>query len=178
MAERAEDRDQKFLEITLPHLDALASVARHLTNDRQRAEDLVQETYLRAFAAFETHRGEHTKAWLVAICVNLARDGARRATRRVVEVPIAPEHEPSPVHPDIVDAAIAGLARETVARALSRLPEEQRVAIVLMDLAGHSASEVGEILGCPRNTVLSRVHRGHRRLAEILAREEVDRGVL
>lgn len=173
-----QDKEREFLEATLPHLDALASVARHLTYDRQRAEDLVQETYLRAFTAFATHRGEHTKAWLVAICVNLARDDARRRARRVTETPLNPMHDPPSLMPDVIDEVFAGIARETVSRALSRLPEEQRVAIVLMDLTGHSASEAGEILGCSRNTVLSRVHRGHRRLAQILAREEVDRGVL
>ena len=73
---------------------------------------------------------------------------------------------------NVPEAALVNIDRGSVSRALSMLPEDQRLAIVLMDLAGHHASEVAEMLGCPRNTVLSRVHRGHKRLASLLIEEE------
>src|SRR5215472_9003223 len=77
-----------FLDATLPHLDAVYQVARHAgARDGQDPEDLVQETYLRAYAAFESYRGGSTRAWLAAICLNAARSEARRRRRRPWEVP-------------------------------------------------------------------------------------------
>jgi RNA polymerase sigma-70 factor (ECF subfamily) len=148
-------------------------VARHVSGDHHKAEDLVQETYLRAYAAFDRHSGPSTKAWLVTICLNLARSEGRRRARRAVETALTPANEPEARGLSVPEEAIANIDRSSVSRALARLPEEQRLAIVLMDLAGHSASEVAEMLGCPRNTVLSRAHRGRQRLASLLAAEDV-----
>jgi RNA polymerase sigma-70 factor (ECF subfamily) len=77
---------------------------------------------------------------------------------------------------DVADVVIAGLAAEEVSRCLGRLPEPQRVCIVLMDVAGYSAREAAQALGCPRGTVLARVHRGRRRLAQLLAQAGVSHG--
>ena len=85
-ASQMDDNGRAFLEAALPHIDAVYRVARHTSRDHHHAEDLVQETYLRAFAAFASHRGPSTKAWLVTICLNLARSEGRRRARRVVEV--------------------------------------------------------------------------------------------
>ncbi|HTV12395.1 MAG TPA: RNA polymerase sigma factor [Acidimicrobiales bacterium] len=174
-----DNKERAFLDATLPHLDVLYRVALHASRDHHKAEDLVQETYLRAYAAFETQRGPSVKAWLVTICLNLARSEGRRQARRVAEAPLSAvhehDHEPMAPRVGVAEEAIANIDRECVARALARLPEDQRLAIVLMDLAGHSASEVGEILGCPRNTVLSRAFRGRQRLASLLVEEDVGR---
>ena len=173
-----------FLEATLPHLDAVYQVARQAAGDGQDAEDLVQETYLRAYAGFGSYRGENARAWLAAICLNVARSQARRRRRRPWEVP-------SPALPDVLpwsradggqgtadvaDVVIAGLAAEEVARCLALLPEPQRECIVLVDVAGYTAREVAEALGCPRGTVLARVHRGRRKLARLLAEAGVSHG--
>ncbi len=84
-------------------------------------------------------------------------------------------HDPKAPGVNVPEAALVNIDRGSVSRALSMLPEDQRLAIVLMDLAGHRVSEVAEMLGCPRNTVLSRVHRGHKRLASLLIEEDVSR---
>lgn len=157
-----------FLDVTLPHLDAVYRVARHAASDRWEADDLVQETYLRAFAGFAGHTGPSTRAWLVTICLNVARSQARARRRRPAEqlaaevAPIADEESA------VFEQVAASLDRDAVAAALAVLPHEQRVCIVLMDLAGHTAAEVAQILGCPRGTVLARVHRGRRKLAQTL----------
>jgi RNA polymerase sigma-70 factor (ECF subfamily) len=192
---RGSARHRAFLDATLPHLDTVYRVARHAEHDPQLAEDLVQETYLRAYAAFDTHRGESTRSWLVAICLNLVRSDWRRRARRPREELTAglgdeaarprrrgdaaggrlAAHGAAAPHGDDVFAAVqARMSRQTVTRALGRLSEEQRVAVVLMDLAGHTASEVAELLGCPRGTVLARAHRGRRRLAQLLVSEGAD----
>ena len=172
-----DDQGRAFLEAAMPHLDAVYRVARYASRDHHHAEDLVQETYLRAFAAFGGHRGPSTKAWLVTICLNLARSQGRRRARRVVETAMPEPYEPEAPGVSVPEEALANIDRAAVSRALAQLPDEQRQAIVLMDLAGHSASEVAEMLKCPRNTVLSRAFRGRQRLASLLVEEDMNRDV-
>jgi RNA polymerase sigma-70 factor (ECF subfamily) len=173
-----------FLEATLPHLDAVYQVARQWARDGQDPEDLVQETYLRAYAGFGSYRGENARAWLAAICLNAARSQARRRRRRPWEVTGSGLLDALPRSradgaesiADVVDVVIAGLDAEQVSRCLGLLPEPQRACLVLMDVAGYSAREAAEVLGCPRGTVLARVHRGRRRLAQLLAEAGVSHG--
>jgi RNA polymerase sigma-70 factor, ECF subfamily len=167
------ERQRSFLDATLPHVDAIYRLARRSTRDRESAEDLVQETYLRAFTHYDQGSVENSKAWLTTICLNLARSDARRRARRFEEVPVeCIDREPESGR-EVFDHVHAALTREEIEAALDELPSEQKLAIVLMDLVGHSASEVAALLGCPRGTVLARVHRGRRRLAALL----VDRGL-
>jgi len=173
-----------FLEATLPHLDVVYQVARRTAGDGQDPEDLVQETYLRAYAAFGSDRGEHTRAWLAAICLNAARSEARRRRRRPRELPASELLGALPplraaggeAAADVADVVIAGLDARAVSGCLALLPEPQRVCIVLMDVAGYTAAETAEALGCPRGTVLARVHHGRRRLAGLLAEAGVSHG--
>ena len=78
--------------------------------------------------------------------------------------------------PDVADVVIAGLDARAVSRCLALLPEPQRVCIVLMDVAGYTAAETAQALGCPRGTVLARVHRGRRKLARLLTEAGVSHG--
>lgn len=168
------DKDStRFLEEALPHLDALYRIARHCGQDHHRAEDVVQETMLRAYSAYGTSKVENVRAWLVTISLNVIRSDARRRRRRIRETPLEEQAHDAPAGVSVSEETMARLDRSTVAQALARLPEPQRVAIVLMDLASLSASEAAGILGCSRNTVLSRVHRGRMRLATLLAGQEV-----
>ncbi len=173
-----------FLDATLPYVDVVYQVARHAAGDGQEPEDLVQETYLRAFAAFGSFRGENARAWLAAICLNVARSQARRRRLRPWEATARALPDALPVAraaggeavPDVADVVIASLDAQAVSRCLAQLPEPQRVCIVLMDVAGYTARETAEALGCPRGTVLARVHRGRRRLAGLLAEAGVSYG--
>jgi RNA polymerase sigma-70 factor (ECF subfamily) len=173
-----------FLEATLPHLDVVYQVARQAAWDGQDPEDLVQETYLRAYAAFGSYRGENARAWLAAICLNVARSQARRRRRRPWEVTgsglldVLASSSANDVEgvADVADVVIAGLDAEEVSRCLGQLPEPQRVCIVLMDVAGYTAKEAAETLGCPRGTVLARVHRGRRKLTQLLVETGVAHG--
>jgi len=173
-----------FLDATLPHLDAVYQVARHAARDGVEPEDLVQETFLRAYAAFDRYRGGSMRAWLAAICLNAARSEARSRRRRPWDLPArtpldgppATSLADGPEAADVADIVIAGLDAAEVSRCLAMLPAPQRLSIVLMDLAGYTASETAEVLGCPRGTVLARVHRGRRRLAQLLAEAGVRHG--
>jgi len=174
--------EREFLDTTMPYLDAIHALARRLTDGQEAAEDLVQETYLRAFAGFAGRRGGSVRPWLVAICLNTARSSWRRARIRPSET-LVDFTEPawsvagdarSPDDP--AAEALDRVERQAISRALARLSQPQREAVVAVDLAGLTAQEAAEALGCPRGTILSRVHRSRRRLAELLEEEGVHRG--
>ncbi len=159
--------DDEFLQEALPHLDMLHNLARRLTPSRQDAEDLVQETYLRAVEGWRRKRPQRMPPWLATICLNIARSQYRARAVRPAEV-LGPQPLDVPSTMDTAELAIGALHVEAVRRALDRLPRTQREAIALMDLCGFTAAQVGAMLRVPRNTVLSRLHRGHKRLAALL----------
>lgn len=159
--------DDAFLEEALPHVDMLYTLARRLTSSVQDAEDLVQETFARALAGWRRRRPHAMPAWLATICLNMARSNYRRRRARPAEV-LEAEQRDVPSGRDTADEAIGALDADAVHSALEQLPRQQREAIVLMDLCGFTAAQVGTVLRVPRNTVLSRVHRGHKRLADLL----------
>jgi len=173
---------REFLDATLPYLDAVWQVARHASRDGLEPEDLVQETYLRAYAAFGTFRGGNARSWLAAICLNAARSEARRRRRRPWELTGLPLPDVAQGaggragEPDVADLAIASLDARLVSQCMAKLAEPQRACIVLVDIAGLTAREAAEALGCPRGTVLARLHRGRRRLAQLLTEAGVSYG--
>jgi RNA polymerase sigma-70 factor (ECF subfamily) len=172
---------EEFLAATLPALDLVYNLARRLVLNRADVEDLVQETYLRAFDAWARHRRpRRVEPWIATICLNLGRSWATRASaRREYPRPDVSDLEPGEGPeltggPSVEDEVIREMRRSEVHRALWELPSEQRAAISLMDLNGFTASEVARITGAPRGTVLARVHRGRKRLASILEKEHID----
>ena len=162
--------DEEFQRLTLPALDLVHNLARRFARERADAEDLVQETYLRAWAAWSLgRRPRRVEPWLATICLNAGRDRARRAATRL-ETPAASIVD-LPDELDVAEEAIDRVQRALIERALWALPVEQRVAIALMDLGGFSAAEVAKITGSPRGTVLARVHRGRKALAHLVSEE-------
>jgi RNA polymerase sigma-70 factor, ECF subfamily len=164
--------DDEFLRATLPALDLVHSLARRFVPQRADAEDLVQETYLRAWQAWTSGRlPRRVEPWLATICLNVGRDWVRRSRSRREEP--APERDWEAADgADVELEAIGRLRRAQLDRALWALPTEQRVAITLMDIGGFTAAEVAGMTGSPRGTVLSRVHRGRKTLARLLQQEE------
>ncbi len=169
------ETDSEFLAATLPHLDAVWGIARRFTADRSSAEDLVQETYLLAYRSYADQGSGQLRSWLAAICLNAARSQYRANQRRPSEQ-LDVDISDVPAGDDVAAMALARVERSAVAAAIAELPDEQRVAVVLVDIGGLSTQEAADILGVPRGTVLSRVHRARRRLAGILDREGVDHG--
>jgi RNA polymerase sigma-70 factor (ECF subfamily) len=107
---------------------------------------------------------------MATICLNTGRTWIRReAAQRE-----ATERQEAPAQDEVEEQALEDLRRSALHEALWALPDEQRIAIALMDLDGFTASEVSRITGAPRGTVLARVHRGRKRLASILEKERVD----
>ncbi|GAC1608274.1 MAG: hypothetical protein NVS3B26_04520 [Mycobacteriales bacterium] len=165
--------DEEFLEVFSTHLDRIFNLARGLSDSSQDAEDLVQETCLLALRGWRRRPPQDPAAWFATICLNAARSGHRRRAARPVEVDIEAWLEAVPAAKDTALIALASLDAERVHAGLASLPAPQRQAITLMDLSGFTATEVASVLGCPRGTVLARVHRGRKALAAVLAEQEV-----
>jgi RNA polymerase sigma-70 factor (ECF subfamily) len=141
-------------------------IARQMT-DAHTAEDLVQETYLRAWKYFDTFDpGTNCRAWLFRILRNVWIDRCRRPR---LEIPLA-DPEAAGVEPyyDWEEGYLQSEFSEDVARGLSRLPPEYRWAVLLAEVEEFSYQEIAEIMSCPIGTVMSRINRGRRMLARLL----------
>ena len=161
----------------LPYADALFGTALRLTRNRQDAEDLLQETYLRAYAHYDGFQeGTTLKAWLFRILKNGFINGYRqkKAGPREGDLELADAsfetalEEVTPPAPTPEDELVERTLDGDVARALAALPEDFRLVVELVDLQDFSYREVADILEIPLGTVMSRLYRGRRLLEEAL----------
>jgi RNA polymerase sigma-70 factor (ECF subfamily) len=162
--------DADFQRQALEHLDALFNFAVYLTRGRAEAEDLVQETYLRALRFSHRFRpGTHLRAWLFQILRNTFLTFYRLRER---EAPLAEEGVPdwdTPMFHDAPDDDPHVLEAHTdLERAMRRLPEEFRTVLLLAEVEGMPLEEVAQIMGCPVGTVKSRIFRAKERLRAVL----------
>ncbi len=166
-------RDREFEEEAVIHIDALFGIAVQMTRNTRDAEDLIQETYLKAFRFFGSFRqGTNCKAWLFSIMRNTFINNYRKIKKAPEEV----EYDKiSPFYESIKDNGFqTGFTPEDhfftdildaeVQKALDGLPDEFRLTVVLADLEGFSYKEIADILGCPLGTVRSRLSRGRKQL--------------
>ena len=161
------ERDQRFEAELLPQLRPLFGAAYRMTGNAHDAEDLVQETFLRAYRAIDRFQpGSNARAWLLTILQRVRTDAFRRRQRRPRTVELADEGAEIAVPPE-QDALASGY--EDLERALAALPEAFRSAVVLRDLQDLSYAEIATALGIPVGTVMSRIHRGRALLREALA---------
>jgi len=160
------NRDEAFEAEVLPQLRALFGMAYRLTGNAHDAEDLVQETMLRAYRAFDRFRpGTNARAWLFTILHRLRTDLLRHRGRRPETVELVDDGPPvAPAH----EAALTS-GHEEITRALEGLPEVFRAAVVLRDIEEFTYAEIAEVLGVPVGTVMSRIHRGRALLRHALA---------
>jgi RNA polymerase sigma-70 factor (ECF subfamily) len=157
-------REERFETEAIPHLRALYATAYRMTRNAADAEDLVQETFLRAFRAFDRYTpGTNIRAWLYTILYRARTDAFRRAGRSPDTVELLDD---GPAVPPPQDALASG--GEEIARALDRLPEAFRAAVVLRDVQEFSYAEIARILDVPIGTVMSRIYRGRALLRETL----------
>ena len=181
LAEAARDR-VRFEEEALELADQVYRVARRLVSTREEAEDLVQETYARAFRSWKSfHPGTNLRAWLLRILTNLNIDRARRRQRAPDTHPLEEgdyylynrlEEATKEPNPD-EERVIERLSQDDAVAALSAVPHDCRDVVVLVDIGDFSYNDAAQILDIPVGTVMSRLHRGRR----ILKRELADRAV-
>jgi RNA polymerase sigma-70 factor (ECF subfamily) len=164
-----------FAASTLEHIDALYGYAMTLTRDKTEAEDLVQETYLRAVrAANQPACDGNLKAWLFVIMRNAWLNVIRHKHkgRRIFEF-----ETDEPAHGAATDTTsnphvvyLRKLEREQVREAIEKLPDAYREIVVLRDIEGFSYQEIATVLNCPAGTVMSRLGRAREKLREVLSR--------
>jgi RNA polymerase sigma-70 factor (ECF subfamily) len=167
-----------FEREAVPHIPALYRTALRLTHDQQAAEDLVQDTLERAFRGFERYeRGSNMRAWLFKIMAYVSISAYRYRSIRPATTSLDATEEwslysqalSSGIQPDQVESLVlARLGESDVHAAIMQLAPEQCLAVMLADVEGFSYMEIAEILGIPRGTVMSRLHRGRRALQRAL----------
>ena len=184
---RTGDHGVRFASEVIPYISRLYPAALRLTRSHCDAEDLIQETFAKAYVKFHQFTpGTNLKAWLYTILVRTFYSSCRHKDRRVGEVLAAEIYDTTDVRdalkepPRSAEAeALDNLGSSGVMRALDELPESFRRAIYLADIEGYRYSEIAEMMGTPLGTVMSRVHRGRAMLREKLqayAPRTADRG--
>ena len=149
----------------MPHLDAAYNLARWLTRNDHDAEDIVQESYLRAFRFFSGFRGGDSRAWLLKIVRNTCYTWFRQNRPQELATEFNEEiHTPETETPDPEALLLQGADAQLLRRALEELPAEFREALVLRELEGLSYKEIAEVAGISIGTVMSRLSRARRRL--------------
>jgi RNA polymerase sigma-70 factor (ECF subfamily) len=181
LATEARDR-VRFEEEALELSDQVYRVARRLVGSREEAEDLMQETYARAFRSWRSYTpGTNLRAWLLRILTNLNIDRGRRLQRAPDTQPLEEgdyflynKLEESSREPrSDQDAVVDRLSQDDVVGALSAVPHDFRDVLVLVDIGDFTYQDAAQILDIPIGTVMSRLHRGRRILKTALADQAV-----
>ena len=181
LATEARDR-VRFEEDVLGLSDQVYRVARHLAGSREDAEELVQETYARAFRSWRSFTpGTNLRAWLLRILTNLNIDRGRRKQRRPEQQPLEEgdyflynKLEESTGDGNLEEERVVErLSQDGIVEALSAVPHDFRDVIVLVDIGDFSYQDAANILDIPIGTVMSRLHRGRRILKQELAEATV-----
>jgi len=178
--------NQDFEREAIPHMDALYNFALKLSGDSDDANDLLQETYMRAFRFFDKfEKGTNCKAWLYRIMKNLYINSYKKKTSGPLKVDYEEiENFYENIKPSNTDDAhlereiFDSLLDDEVSQALATLPEDFRTVIILSDIEGYTYEEIAEFVDCPIGTVRSRLHRARKMLFTKLHKYAKSKGLV
>ncbi|MGW9627036.1 sigma-70 family RNA polymerase sigma factor [Microbacterium sp. NPDC055521] len=183
----SRDPRRDFEEQAIPFMDQLYAAAMRMTRNPADAADLVQETFVKAFAAWSSFtQGTNLKAWLYRILTNTYINIYRKRQREPFQGTIdeledwqlGGAESTTASHGRSAEAeAIDRMPASVVKDALQQVPEDFRLAVYLADVEGFSYQEIADIMKTPIGTVMSRLHRGRRMLRELLADYAAERGI-
>jgi RNA polymerase sigma-70 factor, ECF subfamily len=181
-----EERQMRFADEALPHLRQLRAAATAMTRNPHDAEDLVQETYTKAYASFQQFReGTNARAWLLRILTNTFINSYRRRQREPARVSTTGLEDwqftqgwTGDAPRSAEDVALDRLPDTEVFQAIRELPRDFRTAVYLADMEGFSYREVADIMACPVGTVMSRLHRARGQLRTMLREQAAERGIV
>jgi RNA polymerase sigma-70 factor (ECF subfamily) len=164
----AAERDEAFDRWVLPELATMYRVAVAITRDHAEAEDLVQDSLVRAYQALDRFDGANPRAWLLTIVRNTHINRNRRRRPGLLHDPDGIDRQ-AQTAPGADIEALAAIFDTQVEQALRQLPEDQQAVIELVDVAGLSYQQAADALGVPTGTVMSRLHRGRKRIKRKLS---------
>jgi RNA polymerase sigma-70 factor, ECF subfamily len=170
------DQTKRFEELIVPEMPFLARVARSMSHSAAEADDLAQDTLLKAYRAMDRFDGRHPKAWLARIARNTAINRDQRNREFLLAEDGIVEPDDDGAEPNDPEAIVVGADVDEVLRnGLDALPPAFRVVVQLVDVEGLSYQEAADALDVPVGTVMSRLHRARRRLRQALAGTHLDR---
>ncbi len=159
------DTKVRIFELTMwPHMRAAYNLARWLVRNDHDAEDIVQESFLKAYKAQESFRGNEARTWMLSIVRNTAMDFLRRYKSSGTITLDQPGFEPEDDSPDAERVLLERSRRDQLRRAISRLEPEFREALVLREIEGLSYKQIAAVLNIPMGTVMSRLSRARNQL--------------
>jgi RNA polymerase sigma-70 factor (ECF subfamily) len=181
---------ERFTELALPHMQALYTAALRMTRNPADAEDLVQETFLKAYRAFDRYEdGTNIRAWLYKILTNTFINSYRASKRRPEKADVEDvedlymyrrlgELQATGTGRSAEDEVFSHITDDEVKAAIESLPEAFRIAVLLADVEGFSYKEIADITDVPIGTVMSRIHRGRKALQKGLTEFAEVRGLV
>ena len=195
MGNTNQDKKQRFEEIFLPLMDNLYNLAMRMTRNPGDAEDLVQETYLKAFRFFDHfQQGTNAKAWIITILTNTFRTKYRKAQKEPDQVDfdtvenfflvdefkprIQPANKSEARDSEAITEILKSYVSDDIIKALENIPEQFRMAVLLSDVERFNYQEIAEIIGASVGTVKSRIFRGRKLLQKQLYEFAKERGIV
>jgi RNA polymerase sigma-70 factor (ECF subfamily) len=180
----------RFTELAMEHMQALYTAALRMTRNPSDAEDLVQETFLKAYRAFGGfEEGTNLRAWLYKILTNTFINSYRAAKRRPEKADVEDvedlylyhrlgQLQPATIGRSAEEEVLESITDDEVKAAIESLPDAFRIAVLLADVEGFSYKEIADITEVPIGTVMSRIHRGRKALQKALLQYALERGLV